>query len=272
MAGKRLGKEDDRHLWPEMLRTIREIRPTWVVGENVLGLVNWNGGLVFDEVQADLEAEGYQVQSYVLPAVSVNAPHRRDRVWLVAYSNYPRADIGMRTERERQTEDNGRERQPFIKYWENGSDGDVANATGERRKEWKQNWGLQNTEEDRAKMVVWPERFGFNENVADTMRPRGEQNNRERESEFIDKDGKGANWENFPTQSPLCGGDDGLPTELDGITFSSWRNKSIMGYGNAVVPQVVLQIFKAIELYEQQRTDQMGDMDAPERRMHGMEE
>ena len=86
-AGKRLGKDDERHLWPHMLRAIREIQPRWVVGENVLGLVNWSGGLVFEEVQADLEAEGYEVQPYVLPAASVNAPHRRDRVWFVAYAH-----------------------------------------------------------------------------------------------------------------------------------------------------------------------------------------
>ena len=86
MAGKRKGKEDDRHLWPEMLRAIREIQPRWVVGENVFGLVNWSGGLVFHEVQADLEAEGYEVFPYVLPAVSVNAPHRRDRIWFVAHA------------------------------------------------------------------------------------------------------------------------------------------------------------------------------------------
>ena len=86
LAGKRKGKEDDRHLWPEMLRAIREIQPRWVVGENVFGLVNWNDGLVFHEVQTDLEAEGYEVFPYVLPAVSVNAPHRRDRIWFVAYN------------------------------------------------------------------------------------------------------------------------------------------------------------------------------------------
>ena len=85
LAGKRLGTADDRHLWPEMLRIIREVQPTWVVGENVFGLINWNGGLVFDEVQTDLEAEGYEVQPYVLPAASVNAPHKRDRVWFVAH-------------------------------------------------------------------------------------------------------------------------------------------------------------------------------------------
>ena len=85
-AGKRLGKADDRHLWPYMLGAIRQIQPKWIVGENVLGIVSWNDGMVFDEVQADLEAEGYEVQPYVLPAASINAPHKRDRVWFVAYS------------------------------------------------------------------------------------------------------------------------------------------------------------------------------------------
>jgi site-specific DNA-cytosine methylase len=69
-----------------MLRAIREIQPRWVVGENVFGIVNWSGGLVFHEVQTDLEAEGYEVWPYVLPACAVNAPHRRDRIWFVAYS------------------------------------------------------------------------------------------------------------------------------------------------------------------------------------------
>jgi DNA (cytosine-5)-methyltransferase 1 len=87
LAGKRKGKEDDRHLWPEMLRAIREIQPGWIVGENVFGIVNWSGGMVFDEVQTSLEAEGYEVQPFILPACGVNAPHRRDRVWFVAYNN-----------------------------------------------------------------------------------------------------------------------------------------------------------------------------------------
>jgi DNA (cytosine-5)-methyltransferase 1 len=59
-----------------------------------------------------------------------------------------------------------------------------------------------------------------------------------------------SNWENFPTQSPICGGDDGLPTNLDGITFSKWRNESIKAFGNAIVPKLALQIFKSISEYE----------------------
>jgi DNA (cytosine-5)-methyltransferase 1 len=83
-AGKRLGTADNRHLWPEMLREIREIQPRWIVGENVRGLTNWNGGMVFDEVQLDLEVEGYEIIPFLLPACAVNAPHRRDRIWFVA--------------------------------------------------------------------------------------------------------------------------------------------------------------------------------------------
>ena len=79
-----------RHLWPEMLRIIREVSPDWVVGENVLGIVNWNDGMVFDEVQADLEAAGYEVQPFVLPACAVNAPHRRGTGTLVCRTQTPR--------------------------------------------------------------------------------------------------------------------------------------------------------------------------------------
>ena len=82
VAGKRRGKEDDRHLWPEMLRVIREARPTWVVGENVSGLIR----MELDQVLADLEMEGYTCRTFHIGAVGVNAPHRRMRVWIVAKS------------------------------------------------------------------------------------------------------------------------------------------------------------------------------------------
>lgn len=99
MAGKRMGKDDDRHLWPAMLDVIRIIQPTWVVGENVRGLVSWNGGMVFEEVCADLETCGYSVQPFILPACSVNAPHRRDRVWFVAHANDGRLSFTKTTKR-----------------------------------------------------------------------------------------------------------------------------------------------------------------------------
>jgi DNA (cytosine-5)-methyltransferase 1 len=176
MAGKRLGKEDERHLWPEMLRAIREIKPRIVVGENVFGLLSWNGGMVFDEVHTDLEAEGYQVQAVVIPAAAVNAPHGRNRVWFLASnSNCIRLERGL---------------------YENGRQRKIST---------------------------------LNASTLNTLFLR-------------------STWSNFPTQPAICGGDDGLPSQLDGITFPKWRSESIKAYGNAIVPQVAFEIFKAIEL------------------------
>ena len=82
-AGKRLGDQDDRHLWPAMLAVIKAVRPTWVVGENVAGHIS----LGIDEVLSDLEAANYTARPFVIPAVAADAPHRRDRVWIVAHAN-----------------------------------------------------------------------------------------------------------------------------------------------------------------------------------------
>ena len=83
VTGKRGGKDDDRYLWPEMLRVIRELRPTWVLGENVPGIVN----LALDTVLSDLENEGYTGQAFIIPACGVDAPHKRERVAILAYAN-----------------------------------------------------------------------------------------------------------------------------------------------------------------------------------------
>ena len=86
VAGKRNGKNDDRYLWPEMLRVIVELRPRWVVGENVAGIVN----LALEDVLSNLEAEGYESRAIIIPACAVDAPHRRDRVAIVAYDESQR--------------------------------------------------------------------------------------------------------------------------------------------------------------------------------------
>ena len=89
VAGKRRGKDDDRYLWPEMLRVINELRPTWVVGENVAGIVS----MALDQVLSDLEDQGYQTRTFIIPACGVDAPHRRDRCAIVAYSNSIRLEM-----------------------------------------------------------------------------------------------------------------------------------------------------------------------------------
>ena len=212
-AGKRKGKEDERHLWPEMLRAIREIQPRWIVGENVYGLVNWSGGLVFDEIQADLEAEGYEVQPVILPACAVNAPHRRDRVWFVAYANGSGQtdNCGTNIEKEGEIRRN-KESNVSGKLRSNG---DASNA--------KRN-GLEHGTKPRELC-------------------QSQRETRERIAGYAKAEG----WTRFPTQSPICDGDDGLSSRLDGITFPKWRNESIKAGGNAIVPQVAYEIFKAIE-------------------------
>lgn len=249
-AGKRLGKEDERHLWPHMLRAIREIEPTFVVGENVRGLTNWNGGVVFEEVCSELEACGYEVQPLLLPACSVGAPHRRDRVWFVAYSN----GSGNGTEKFRSLRQKdgeiSRKRTQTI-YDAIRSDGNERTSTDSNGSEQTNIQGTNGTTTNQ----VW----GKNEsNVFRELCSNGmasdsngiglwSESYRIGKSGFINKNSDRNDWENFPTQSPICSGDDGIPNQLDGITFSNWRKESLKGYGNAIVPQVAYQIFKTIE-------------------------
>mgnify|MGYP003118852005 CR=1 FL=1 len=224
-AGKRLGKQDERHLFPEMLRAVRQIKPRWVVGENVRGLVSWNGGLVFEEVQSQLETEGYSVQPFLLPAAGVNAPHKRDRIWFVAYSS----SIGRK--------------RPFKP------------ETTEEQK-WKMGKSIQQN-----RNRIWGEDDGRSTDATDSNLLRrkrigidrvAEEKGQGREERFSELGNFQYKWEEFPTQPPICGANDGIPRELDSITFPRWRKESIKAYGNAIVPQLVLQIFRAIEKYEHQ--------------------
>jgi len=256
-AGKRLGKEDERHLWPEMLRCIQEVQPRWVVGENVLGLVNWSGGLVFHEVQADLEAEGYEVQPYVLPAVSVNAPHRRDRVWFVAHSTRASERANQLRGLRCQDGEIGREGSQTI-YNAFRSDGIEGNASNTNSN------GLNQCNSDNE---VNTSKGGVNA-LCDTNESNGDgdssytthirqeyalENGELERGRFRQSHQRNA-WDSFPSVSPICFGDDGISDRLDSITFPKWRNESIKAGGNAIVPQVVYQIFKTIEQYERINT------------------
>ena len=281
LAGKRKGKEDDRHLWPEMLRAIREIQPVWVVGENVYGIVNWSGGLVFEEVQADLEAEGYEVWSVILPAASVNAPHKRDRAWFIAYSSDARSERMQREGAEQVYRSEfltdtynrirpkyrlcSRWKMPQNRYYRGRI---VANSSIERSQKWKQNSRQKNTKKNKRRLDNRLKRLSYNwftaNTTSDGFKRRGNIRIIREERKGRKKRPKNMgslqekNWENFPTQSPICGRDDGLPTELDGITFPKWRGESIKGFGNAVLPKLVYQIFKIIDLMRNLEVEEMG--------------
>jgi len=110
VAGKRKGTADDRFLWAEMLRVIREIQPSWVVAENVYGLVSQERGVVFEMVQADMEAAGYEAQPFVIPACAIGAPHRRDRVWIIANAE------GVRQKRRKPSKNTGNGKGKFGRF------------------------------------------------------------------------------------------------------------------------------------------------------------
>jgi len=88
VAGKQKGTDDDRYLWPDMFRVIKDVKPTWIIAENVRGIINIQDGMVFETVCSDLESEGFEVQPFVIPAAGVGAPHKRERVWIVGYSKH----------------------------------------------------------------------------------------------------------------------------------------------------------------------------------------
>ena len=387
-AGKRLGKADDRHLWPEMCRIIREVQPRWVVGENVFGLVNWNEGLVFDEVQSDLESEGYEIQPYVLPAAGINAPHIRYRVFFIARrrddATNSNSDSNIREERggcgktqevsgidrtqhsstgqfsgankldapdsygdarrsrpiksgcTKSKADRNGESSIHIRAKSNGDERNASNTDDTGQQNWvEQFWGqsaqngegvnstigripisqdVTNTEGVRIDREAEYENGdrqggewrGRNSDDAGEIQERDDapdttsnghedghtqgggtfssgeegrlqQSSGENTSDVTDTSSIGykrrmhtdrpftteryfstfdarsykrTTWKNFPTQPPICSRDDEFSSQLDGITFSKWRNESIKGYGNAIVPELVIQIFQTIADYE----------------------
>lgn len=233
-AGKRKGTEDDRYLWPEMLGVIRSVRPRWVVGENVIGIVNWSKGLVFEQVCSDLEAEGYEVQPFVIPACGVNAPHRRYRTWFVAH----RSDARL--------EDVRQKRQNTV--LSGGITSDTQCFRGYQLHQDIQSGQSNGKEFDNV---------SGKRNVADTNCKRLQRCKNKRSVGEIrteqQKQFAGSfcpHWQDFPTQSPVCNRNDGLSYGLDGITFPKWRKESIKAYGNAIVPQVAYRIFETINEYE----------------------
>ena len=215
-AGKRKGTNDDRFLWPEMLRVIKEFNPTWIIAENVRGLLTINAGLVFEQVCLDLEAAGYEVQPVIIPAVAVNAPHRRDRVWFVAHRTSERIGgrAGKKCGIQGRTFFKGKQTGSAVRSESEGCIGDVADTKEQRGQCGKCGKCTQ----------CKKELFGRN----DTR----EWNK---------------NWLEVATE--LCRVDDGLPAKLDGfeLTKAGHRVQRLKSLGNAIVPQVAIEIMTAIK-------------------------
>ena len=339
LAGQRKGADDNRYLWPHMLRAIREIRPAWVIGENVAGILTMvqpgketevgsqtslfgednrkrillRQEYVVETICKDLERERYSVQPLLIPACAVGAPHRRDRVWFVARLITDTACRGSGgtphescCENERQ---NGYEtQQPFVRGCVRAS----SHSDGERCNNRSDNWKERTicydqkrySEENQSERTERKRRTCENGSVASDSQCSGsgqiQQKIQSKQSDGNSFDRNGSEWDvtysdtprlsalrlpsntetegwkdengqplqsssnargtlltdwwqNFPTQSPVCRGNDGVPFNVDNLTipFTKWRQESIKGYGNAIVPQVILEIFKAIEEVEQ---------------------
>lgn len=267
MAGKRLGAKDDRYLWPHMLRAIREIQPAWIVGENVAGILSMvqpgkevdMGGKasLFEEnyrtreeqlytiegICQGLESAGYSVQTLVIPACAVGAPHRRDRVWIIARLN---ADAGCKrcTRRSSQAHkgETASKRESIFRA--------VERPCGARDSTNPANTRAESLQQSRKDGIS---EFGFVAH-AQSSGSAWKLCDKQKQSQSYGQDcriGK-PDFRDFPTQSPVCSRDDGLSIRLADLTisFPKWRSKSIEALGNAWVPQVAYEIFKAIEKIE----------------------
>lgn len=365
VAGLMAGTDDDRYLWPEYLRLIDEINPDWICGENVTGILTMEdksgiyrdvfakmenrkitrfhqidyyeavytrqSKMLVNSICESLEERGFEVQPFAIPAASVEAPHKRERIWFVAN----RCRNGSYGTQNGQGDNKGNDRNETRKITIEqpagcresaegkigtiSSDTNINDAGGYRYGQTPRIGKVIKEERQRVRCII--ERISDKESITDadeinwrskpqgrskTPRPwrqlkgrisasvadgvgnRGGKSMGGKQSELpnqygkekginaytsgtrrqeldipgvaatpghgyrVDNGGNGGNggrFENFPTQSPVCGGNDGLPTGLDNITFSKWRNESIKGFGNAVVPHLVFEIFSAIEKY-----------------------
>lgn len=343
-AGRRRGAEDDRYLWPSMYRAIDEIQPTWVVAENVAGILTMvEQGEVskvagtatlfdaFDDLRGrfelretftlqrictDLESHGYAVQPVLVPACAVGAPHRRDRVFIVA--RRIASDTDNRADRQTAREDEGKGREERIQERhevrkpnepnqvrregeriadpaDTISDGlerqdesgcgqggqrlhlrrDGTRCSGEAIPYPDSHRGCEVDEHMESELAdgAKPVSNGGQRNVADTV-PRNcygyewmqDGEIRQRAQHIAEGIGTedcgeyrvGERWEHFPSVSPVHRGNDGLPFDVDRLTlsFGKWRTEALKAYGNAIVPQVMYEIFRAIEQVEQQMSNQ----------------
>jgi DNA (cytosine-5)-methyltransferase 1 len=301
-AGKRKGTNDDRYLWPEMLRVIREVQPTWVVGENVSGIVSMDGGAVLEKICTDLESEGYAVQAFLIPAISKGAPHRRERIWIIGYSeqNGRYAAEVKRSIAEKQAESglcepersdtahgdvrefaaNPRHAKPQERQ-QPQTGNDRGSETGEQKKcklassvcnaersdtasrsvpQYHQD-PLGNGRKDswsKEETKVWQQRHTISGNgigvhneqdYTDTNKERLEKqesftgNNAKKQPAAIR-----GNWNQhwYEVATRICRIHDGLSRRVDAN-----RTNRLKALGNSIVPQVVYEIFKAIELHNQ---------------------
>jgi len=270
VAGKQKGRDDNRYLWPEMFRLIKEIKPEFVIGENVQGLVNLQNGMVLRQVQDDLEGEGFEVQCFLIPASGIGAWHQRFRVWIVAHSKhngYLAAESRCNEKKNRDEKKNGED-------INTSGESIGASANGETNKGYERSDGYGNHEDVSNSTILGPggcrdsdqeegregsistQSDGKRSNVSNTigkLQDGCSSTTRDSEKEFIrlecnegwhwnqvrsevercSEQSKSTNRTWWQIESDLCGVPNGISRELD-----KDRASRIKSLGNAIVPQM----------------------------------
>lgn len=216
-AGRRKGTADDRYKWPEMFAVIRNVQPDWIIAENVRGLASWNDGMVLETVCTDLENEGYEVRPYVIPAASVGAPHRRERVWIVANRCCERRQQKPRSAPSDESANEG--------------------------------WSSQDNNELAGKSEVTtpnPRPQRRQERSDQDIRPESKVT--ERQDNGFSRSEWDRDWQEVAIATCHDGVDDGVSYRMDGVTISAARHRKerLKACGNAIVPQVAIEILSAI--------------------------
>lgn len=207
-AGRRKGTADDRYQWPNMFEVIRNVKPDWVIAENVRGLVTWNEGMVLETVCADLESEGYEVQPFIIPVVAVGAPHRRDRVWIIANCEHQR-------QTQRQYEERPRPEEALLEGY--GNNGDVTHTRPQRRGEGAGEGIRSSRQESERPNRQYPD---WSRNWQEVAFATCDDSVDDGLSRLVD----GVSY-----------------------SRAKWRKDSLKAYGNGIVSQVAMEIMKGIK-------------------------
>lgn len=335
-AGKRRGSEDDRYLWPYMLNCINQVRPTWFIGENVVGITTMvfpsedvkvgeqadlfgegDGYEIYEkrekyvlgEIYGNLENIGYSVQTFIVPACAVGAPHRRDRIFIVAHRPSEGSDCIRCRGDDREEEPQSR------KFGMSGAGSDEWICKKEDARPSSNTDSTRQSTPDKQNRREWEKMDGRSESksfdgvgrhglygiASDTASERGRKirkqiqtklsngaksfrNGRRRiasyakrkHSDRFEFEQRGScksescefrrkncsmllsfedRWRNFPTQSPVYRGNDGIPFNVDSLTisFAKWKKETLKACGNAIVPQVMYEIFLMIDEIEKMK-------------------
>ena len=260
VAGKRRGTEDDRYLWDETIRVIRECKPRWFIGENVEGIINISEGKVLQQIQKDLEAEGFEVQCVVIPASGIGAWHQRKRVWIIAHSNSNRdrtkitGSNGEEKEIQREHREKDSTSWKFIRTNTNDvpntkskgsfSSGRSNTSDNEQQRldiDKERNWSKIRSKSSRCSEQTLP-----NTNSKGSQRHGVSTDMETKQGQVITERSIKEQQTWWEAQSKLCRTPDGISYELD-----KDRKNRIKSLGNSIVPLIARELGLAIMKAEQ---------------------